>query len=340
MVGKVLVSVVAAVTVFSSFDVNFETLVERAKPQQQTEQDLPDEVTDTSEALLIDGRPVQLGDSLDTVLSRFGEADDMLASEYGFTWYVFLNEYRDYLQVGMQEDKVVALYTNSPRFSFQGIRMGSTLDDVRVTYGDSLEKIRKGNVYYVQNQGIDGKRERDLFLYKEQYVTVFYDLHRDTTVTSIQIIDKEVEQSLLGFYGPPSDALKHSFEQQNFYAANAVRVREGLEPYEYNALIAEVAEGHSRDMAENDYFAHDTPDGKTVMDRALEGGIQPSRVAENIAYGGQNGIVMHELLMNSEGHRKNLLGDYERMGVGVWFDSEGVPYLTQNFYTPPRINVG
>jgi uncharacterized protein YkwD len=36
--------------------------------------------------------------------------------------------------------------------------------------------------------------------------------------------------------------------------------------------------------------------------------------------------------MNSSGHRKNILGDYNNIGVGVSFGGDYKIYYTQNFY--------
>jgi len=96
--------------------------------------------------------------------------------------------------------------------------------------------------------------------------------------------------------------------------------------------MANVALLHSQEMAENNYFNHTDLSGGTVADRAHAGGVRFKVVGENIAMGAQNTLYMHELLMNSEGHRKNILADYTALGTGVAFSKEDVPYLTQNFF--------
>ncbi|MDA6131258.1 CAP domain-containing protein, partial [Escherichia coli] len=54
---------------------------------------------------------------------------------------------------------------------------------------------------------------------------------------------------------------------------------------------------------------------------------------ENLASGQFSSIFAHEGLMNSLGHRKNILrADYEFLGVGVAFNSKSQPYYTENFY--------
>jgi len=39
-----------------------------------------------------------------------------------------------------------------------------------------------------------------------------------------------------------------------------------------------------------------------------------------------------------QGHRLNILGNFERLGVGVYIGNENEITYTQNFYTPMRFN--
>ncbi len=53
---------------------------------------------------------------------------------------------------------------------------------------------------------------------------------------------------------------------------------------------------------------------------------------ENLAAGQMSSIFAHEGLMNSLGHRENILQtQFESLGIGVAFDSESKPYFTENF---------
>ena len=54
---------------------------------------------------------------------------------------------------------------------------------------------------------------------------------------------------------------------------------------------------------------------------------------ENLAYGQQNSIFAHEGLMNSLGHRKNILNtNFSTLGVGVDFNEKRQPYWTEKLY--------
>ena len=85
-------------------------------------------------------------------------------------------------------------------------------------------------------------------------------------------------------------------------------------------------------MADNNYFSHDNLQGLSPFDRIKEDGIGFKRAGENLAYGQSSSIFAHEGLMNSKGHRENiLLKDYSSLGIGVDFNQEMQPYYSEEF---------
>ena len=276
-------------------------------------------------------RTAYIGMSESEVYSLFGEPCDILKSEYGFLWNVFHKEYKNYIQIGTQNGKVVGIYTNSPEFSFKSIQVGTPISDVYLTFETPLTYIKKGNTKYIANGIAEEKSGMAVFWEDNLYITVFYDMFKNNSVTSINIIDYNTEQGFDRIFASPTQELYESFERLNFYAVNSLRVREGLSPFKWNEKLSEIADIHSEEMAENDYFDHTDLSGGSVPDRADSAGIKYGKIGENIAMGAQNSVFMHEMLMNSEGHRRNLLDDFTYMGVGVSFSYEDVPYLTQNF---------
>lgn len=274
---------------------------------------------------------VSLGMHYDEVLSRFGDPYDILPSEYGFSWNIFHENFQNYMQVGIADNRVVGIYTNSPSFSFRGITVGTSKADVNMILETPIKYIIKGHTKYVMNGLNDERVHMELFLADNMYVTVFYDAFKNNSVTAINIIEYETEHGFDRLYGPGSAALAESFEKQNFYVTNALRVREGLPALRFHEKTADVARLHSADMAEQNYFSHTDLSGGSVKDRAEDAGVVFYSIGENIAMGAQNSLYMHELLMNSEGHRNNILADFRAVGIGVAFHENNVPYLTQNF---------
>ena len=70
-------------------------------------------------------------------------------------------------------------------------------------------------------------------------------------------------------------------------------------------------------MFEKGYFSHNSPEGKTPFDRIDTAQIQYKAAGENLAYA-PSVEVAHEGLMNSPGHKENILRpEFGTLGVGV-----------------------
>ncbi len=81
--------------------------------------------------------------------------------------------------------------------------------------------------------------------------------------------------------------------------------------------LTEVARRHSADMFARGYFAHDTPEGITPFDRMRAGGVRFLTAGENLALAPTIDVA-HTGLMNSPGHRANILRrEFGRVGIGV-----------------------
>lgn len=106
-------------------------------------------------------------------------------------------------------------------------------------------------------------------------------------------------------------------ESQMVQLVNAERSRLGLGALRVDGQLTDIARRHSRDMFERRYFSHISPEGHDVSYRAKQGGITYRLIGENLAYA-PDVATAHTGLMNSEGHRKNILDrEWSRIGIGV-----------------------
>jgi uncharacterized protein YkwD len=98
---------------------------------------------------------------------------------------------------------------------------------------------------------------------------------------------------------------------------NALRARHGLAPLAADDRLAAAALGHAIDLARRDYFAHETPEGRTLRHRTDAAGYPAqSAVGENIAYGHPTAAAVVAAWEASEGHRRNLLNPaFRAMGA-------------------------
>lgn len=136
-----------------------------------------------------------------------------------------------------------------------------------------------------------------------------------------------------------SDSASMTQEELKFVdLVNKERAGRGLSQLVIDPLLVQVARGHSREMADKNYFSHTSPTAgiKTPLDRYLA--LEKHRptwalVGENLYYCSIVDVDRgHVALMNSEGHRANILeGKFERIGVGAFIDRKGQFYVTETF---------
>ncbi|MDQ2087005.1 stalk domain-containing protein [Herbivorax sp. ANBcel31] len=280
-----------------------------------------------------------IGSPLEYIEFLFGIPDRVDLSKYGFDWYIYNSDLEKYLMIGIEDDTVVGLYSNSKYYKLnENIGFATSKPKVSKTFGSPLQYYLKNNTQFLlskENKDND-KVEYEVYNIKNRYyTTIFYDIHNDEKVTSFMLIDYETENSLVGFYGEPSKELTKSYERQIFDLANAVRKRHDKPSFVLDERAANVAREHSKDMALNNFFAHKNLKEESPFDRLKNGEISFSYAGENIAAGQMCGIFAHEAWMNSKkGHREAILDDFKYLGVGVYLDSTGNTTYTQNFYTP------
>ena len=112
---------------------------------------------------------------------------------------------------------------------------------------------------------------------------------------------------------------------------NAERAKVGLKALIVDSKLTNMARVKSQDMITNNYFSHYSPKYGSPFDMMKTFGISYRTAGENIAMN-QSMESAHTALMNSEGHRANILGaSYTKIGIGIVKDSRGYLYITQDF---------
>jgi uncharacterized protein YkwD len=274
---------------------------------------------------------IELSMTKDEVEKLLGQAKRTTINEYNQNWYTYHDDYQNFVMVMYdKKNKIVGLYTNQNLISSSsGIKFGTSKTQVKSLLGEPLTNIQKGFIRYQLQEN----RDYDLFEADNSYVTVFYDKHQHDTVTALQLISKELEQQKNELYTKANPELKEGFEYQMFDLTNAERVQHHLPILTWDQHVRNTAREHSLDMANNHFFDHINLDGKSPFDRMKEDQISFQMAGENLAYGQFSSIYAHEGLMNSKGHRDNILQEkFEFLGVGVAFNGQSQPYYTQNFY--------
>ena len=106
-------------------------------------------------------------------------------------------------------------------------------------------------------------------------------------------------------------------ERRMLDLVNQERAAAGLRPLAADPELTEVARQHSTDMFARGYFAHDTPEGLSPFDRMRAADVRFLAAGENLALA-PTLPVAHTGLMNSPGHRENILRpQFGRVGIGI-----------------------
>jgi len=106
-------------------------------------------------------------------------------------------------------------------------------------------------------------------------------------------------------------------EAQMLDLVNQERTSRGLKPVAADPELTEVARRHSADMFARGYFSHYTPDGTDPFDRMKAANVKFRTAGENLALAPTVQIA-HTGLMNSPGHRANILNpNFGRLGIGI-----------------------
>ena len=122
-----------------------------------------------------------------------------------------------------------------------------------------------------------------------------------------------------------------AMEQQMVNLVNQERVKQGLKPLEVDMRLVKAARLKSQDMIDKNYTGHISPTYGSPFDMLKSMGITYKTAGENIAGAGTVDRA-HTNLMNSSGHRANILyTQYTKIGIGI---IQGGPYglmITQIF---------
>ncbi len=123
----------------------------------------------------------------------------------------------------------------------------------------------------------------------------------------------------------------NSKEQQMINLINQARSNAGLPALQVSSDLTKAARAKSKDMVDKNYFSHTSPTYGGLAAMLQHFGISYTAAGENLAMNSSGNVTAaHESLMNSPGHRSNILEHrFRYVGVGIHVKSDGSHYYTQ-----------
>jgi uncharacterized protein YkwD len=288
-----------------------------------------------------EGISMLLGKDVNVLEKNLGSPSRIDPSYYGYKWYIYNDDYNHYLQVGVENEKVVTIYAIGKELNVAPFKIGQAIEGIfsSVFIETEINITIEDSSYRFELNDTDVNM-RPLIQLGDIFVELYFDKFSGT-LSSVRYIDaptlikqRPYELIYRGELLEPKPILDHEWEdiekateQQIYELTNILRLRHQLEIVEWDEGISEVALGHSKDMFETNDFSHSSQNSGELSDRLQAGNVFYQLAGENIAANYIDGPSVVEGWLNSKGHRETLLHkDYTHLGVGVYHK-----YYTQNF---------
>ncbi|HLR66035.1 CAP domain-containing protein [Virgibacillus alimentarius] len=278
----------------------------------------------------------------DKLLETFGEPLRKDLSAYGYTWWVYTDQFNQYIQFGVRDDKVVTIFATGNDLSIEPVKISESYASVNDQFSfNKMVNYSKGLSSYTFHLNEEDLKMRPLAKITDDIFIQFYFDTFTKELSSIRVIKAETllkhrpyEIEYRGDLPESPDLtdkewkkVESGMEQQIFDITNVMRNQYEKDPVDWASGAREVAFLHSKDMADNNYFSHYALNGEGLKERLAEKDIDYRTAGENIAAQYPDAAAAMEGWLNSEGHREALLNnEYTHLGVGVYRF-----YYTQNF---------
>lgn len=282
-----------------------------------------------------------IGKDISSVEKEYGQPIRIDETQYGYQWYIFNQDYKRYVQVGVENQHVVTIYAIGENLDVAPFEIGQPVEEIFNTQfiDTNINIDLNGNSYRFELNDTD-LNLRPIVQLGDLYVQLYIDKFTGT-LSSVRFMNADtlIKQRPyeLVYRGklvePPVPdenswkLIEQGTEQEIFDLTNVLRTRNKLKPLKWDERTAEAAYGHSKDMSENNDFSHTSKKFGDLSNRLKTAKVAYQSAGENIAANYTDGPAVVEGWLNSKAHRDSLLNkDFTHLGVGVFHK-----YYTQNF---------
>jgi len=128
-------------------------------------------------------------------------------------------------------------------------------------------------------------------------------------------------------------------ERAIFDLVNKERVKNDITPLTLNNKLTQAAINKAKDLAKNNYFSHNSPEGKKFSSWIKETEYEYSFIGENLAKDFSDSESTIKAWLKSSGHRENILNEnftetgitiYENIVVQIFGRPELIPLSLKN----------
>ncbi len=296
-----------------------------------------------SAPIKVDGLFQFIGKDSADVIAQFGEPNRIDPSSFGYRWWVYNENEKKYLQVGIKNDKVVTLFIVGEKLNIKPFQIGQSITDIYSTYfiPSDIELHDQGQKYVFELSEED-INIRPIITVGNLYVQLYIDKFTGT-LSSVRAMDASTLIKVKPFdyrleymevngrrkQGEPDKALEEAIQHQIFDLTNVLRNRYRLKPLKWDEQLEKSAYKRSLELFEADQQSNDL----TVEPEETDNFIEEHQTlmyfteGENIAIHNLDAPAIVEGWFNSLVHRKNMLNKgYQESAIGIFNG-----YLVQNF---------
>lgn len=301
-------------------------------------------------------KSVYIGESITALKAEWGDPEriDPLPQKslYGYI-YNGNSLTEPYLLVGVKGEKVVSYFTIAKNFTAYDAVI-STDDNETIQQTKLIQQGASAQSMIDAGWTEPGTYEFDALDSSKSEARVgteaYYKLTDNAYIYAFSDYFDGGDKSIYGMYAFSRECTKYSMmyrtymtftdeilraaEQEVYEMTNAYRNYMGKALFKLENRTTTAARKHSEDMANNNYFQHNSLDGSKFSARLTAEGISWSGAGENICAGAGDAINMVIGWIGSSGHRKGMLTDFKYIGVGAAYSSSadyGI-YCTQDFW--------
>jgi uncharacterized protein YkwD len=274
-----------------------------------------------------------IGKNTKEVKDKLGKPKRVDLSYYGYDWWIYNKNHQEYVQIGIENGKVVTVFAIGDNVNITPFKIGQSMEDIYSTHViDTNVSLKDQDSTYQFELSEEDIITQPLTIVGNIFVQLYIDKFTGT-LSSIRLMDastliklhpfkmiqdgKEVEVPIEKKVN--DEKIDRDHERQIFDIANVIRSRFHLNRLEWDENASNIAYETSQDMYENRDLSRAVNENGELLDVIEKEEGNYSTVRENIAANYMDAPAAVEGWFNSTDHRENLLNeDYTHTGIGVY----------------------
>lgn len=284
-----------------------------------------------------------IGKSAQDILEKYDEPKRIDQSEFGYEWWIYNTENR-LLMIGMKDNQVNQIYTNSFNYNTTPHVIGQTVEDIyRTTVIGQEVTVELGDNIYIFEMNEQDLHNRMLVKYDDLYAQLYIDSETQQ-LHSVRFIDGETlvlhKPYEMQFIGELMEAsTPSSFAQIEINLANqrqltdltnAFRQNNGIDPLVRLDYLAAFANKNSEQMFLEMLGSQKTEENEQFNEQLNEIQQAYAQYSINVAANYKDTIEVLHGWLNSKEHRTLLLNEqFTYIGSGAYMNSYTQLYVQQ-----------